>query len=65
MVAFILVQFKEYMMGSKCIRRSYHSQIEKTGVGWQVHMLDMLYTRSANRTRLERKNIRELVYFIF
>lgn len=47
---FILVQFKEYMMGLKCVRRSYHSQIEQTGVGWQVHMLDMLYTRSANRT---------------
>lgn len=43
---------------------SYHSQIEKTGVGWQVHMLDVLYTRSANRTQLERKN-RKLVYFIF
>lgn len=49
---FLLVQFEEYMMHLKCVRRSYHSQIEKTGVGWQVHVLDMLYTRSANRTRL-------------
>lgn len=62
---FLLVQFEEYMMGFKCVCRSYHSQIEKTGVGWQVHMLDMLYTRSANRTRLERKNIGKLVYFVF
>lgn len=49
---FVLVQFEEYTMHLKCVRRSYHSQIEKTGVGWQVHVLDMLYTRSANRTRL-------------
>lgn len=49
---FLLVQFEEYMMHLKCVCRSYHSQIEKTGVGWQVHVLDMLYTRSANRTRL-------------
>lgn len=62
---FLLVQFEEYMMRLKCVRRSYHSQIEKTGVGWQVHMLDMLHTRSANRTRLERKNIGKSVYFVF
>lgn len=61
---FVLVQFHEYSMGLRWIHRSYHSQIEKTGVGWQVHMLDMLYTRSANRTRLERKNMSKLVYFI-
>lgn len=47
---FVLVQFKEDTMDLKRVRRSYHSQIEETSVGWQVHMLDMLYTRSANRT---------------
>lgn len=46
---FIVVQFKKYMISLSCTCRSDHSQIEKTGVGRQVHMLDMLYTRSANR----------------
>lgn len=61
---FILVQFKEDMTGLKYIRRSYHSQIEKTSVGWQVHVLDMLYTRSANRTRLQRKKEISLLYIL-
>lgn len=61
---FILVQFKEDMTGLKYIRRSYHSQIEKTSVGWQVHVLDMLYTRSANRTRLQRKKEISLLHIL-